>query len=197
MLIKPDPQQSDEYGCSPESSFINANSTVLDSNSRVNVMNSPLKRPSGVIAAKTISSTNLLNSTENVSMTDQEEHSPADEPPSLKDESEKNVTLEEDNDEEDATATEQPLDDSLSNRSLVYQAADYVVAVHRQSQRQDNYFLQYHKTRPNLFGRPLLVPWYEGGTNKDLYCAVWIQVARLLSPLPPTPPDQANHATDW
>lgn len=82
-------------------------------------------------------------------------------------------------------------------RECVYKAADYVVAVHRQLSRQDTYFLQYHKTKPNLFGLPLLVPWYEGCTNKDLYCAVWIQVARFLSPLPPTPPDQANHATDW
>lgn len=76
-------------------------------------------------------------------------------------------------------------------------AGGYLIAVHRKLSRQETYFLSYHKSRPSLFGVPLLIPCYEGGTNKDLYCAVWIQVARLLSPLPPTPPDQANHATDW
>lgn len=73
----------------------------------------------------------------------------------------------------------------------------YLIAVHRKLSRQDTYFLSYHKTRPSLFGVPLLIPCYEGGSNKDLYCAVWMQVARLLSPLPSTPPDQSNHATDW
>lgn len=76
-------------------------------------------------------------------------------------------------------------------------AGGYLLAVHRKLSRQDTYFLSYHKTRPSLFGVPLLIPCYEDGTNKDLYCAVWVQVARLLSPLPSTPPDQANHATDW
>ncbi|KAJ6625438.1 Ubiquitin carboxyl-terminal hydrolase 32, partial [Pseudolycoriella hygida] len=75
-------------------------------------------------------------------------------------------------------------------------AGNYLIAVHRKMSRQDTYFLSYHKTRPSLFGVPLLIPCYEGGTNKDLYCAVWMQVARFLSPLPPTPPDQSNHATD-
>lgn len=76
-------------------------------------------------------------------------------------------------------------------------AGGYLIAVHRKLSRQDTYFLSYHKSRPSLFGVPLLIPCYEDGTNKDLYCAVWIQVARLLSPLPSTPPDQLNHATDW
>lgn len=76
-------------------------------------------------------------------------------------------------------------------------AGGYVMAVHRKLSRQDTYFLSYHKTRPSLFGVPLLIPCYEDGSNKDLYCAVWVQVARLLSPLPSTPPEQANHATDW
>lgn len=73
----------------------------------------------------------------------------------------------------------------------------YLIAVHRKLSRRDTYFLSYHKTHPSLFGVPLLIPCYEAGTNKDLYCAVWVQVARLLSPLPSTPPDQSNHATDW
>lgn len=77
-------------------------------------------------------------------------------------------------------------------------AGGYLIAVHRKLSRMDTYFLSYHKTRPSLFGVPLLIPCYEDGTNKDLYCAVWVQVARLLSPLPSTPPEQsANHATDW
>lgn len=74
-------------------------------------------------------------------------------------------------------------------------AGRYLIAVHRKLTRQDTYFLSYHKTRPSLFGVPLLIPCYENGTNKDLYCAVWRQVNRLLSPLPPMP-DQANHAAD-
>lgn len=74
---------------------------------------------------------------------------------------------------------------------------NYLIAVHRNLCRQDTYFLSHHKTRPGLFGVPLLIPCYEGVTNKQLYCAVWTQVSRLLSKLPPTPPDQANHATDW
>ena len=76
-------------------------------------------------------------------------------------------------------------------------AGGYLIAVHRKLSRQDTYFLSYHKSRPSLFGVPLLIPCYKNGTNKDLYCAVWVQVARLLSPLPSTPPDQSNHATDW
>lgn len=73
----------------------------------------------------------------------------------------------------------------------------YLIAVHRKLSRQDTYFLSHQKTRPSLFGVPILIPLYDGVKNKDLYYSVWIQVARLLSPLPPTPPDQANHATDW
>ncbi|XP_055373307.1 ubiquitin carboxyl-terminal hydrolase 32 isoform X2 [Condylostylus longicornis] len=83
-------------------------------------------------------------------------------------------------------------------RNLHYSHAKigkYLVAVHRKLNRQDAYFLSYHKTRPNLFGVPLLIPCYENATNKDLYCAVWVQVNRLLTPLPPTP-DQSNHAAD-
>lgn len=83
------------------------------------------------------------------------------------------------------------------NDAALKKAGGYLIAVHRKLSRQDTYFLSYHKSRPSLFGVPLLIPCYENGTNKDLYCAVWIQVARLLSPLPATPPDQSNHATDW
>lgn len=98
-----------------------------------------------------------------------------------------------------------PLSDKCNGKSAIKNcyrdghrtAGHYLIAVHRKMSRQDTYFLSYHKSRPSLFGVPLLIPCYEGGTNKDLYCTVWMQVARLLSPLPPTPPDQSNHATDW
>ncbi|XP_037930663.1 ubiquitin carboxyl-terminal hydrolase 32 isoform X2 [Teleopsis dalmanni] len=76
-----------------------------------------------------------------------------------------------------------------------YKVGKYLVAVHRKITRQDSYFLSYHKTRPSLFGVPLLIPNSNGGTHKDLYCAVWLQVSRLLSPLPAST-DQANHAAD-
>jgi hypothetical protein len=71
---------------------------------------------------------------------------------------------------------------------------DYMIAVHRKFTRQDTYFLSHHKTKPSLFGFPLLVPLNEGTQNKDLYCSVWMQVSRLLSPLPPS--STQNHAED-
>lgn len=83
-----------------------------------------------------------------------------------------------------------------SNQQVPKSPANYLIAVHRKLSRQDTYFLSHHKSRPGLFGVPLLIPCYDGVTNKELYCSVWLQVARLLSPLPPTPPDQSNHATD-
>ncbi|XP_037024901.1 ubiquitin carboxyl-terminal hydrolase 32 isoform X4 [Bradysia coprophila] len=96
-----------------------------------------------------------------------------------------------------------PLSDKCNGKSAITScyrdgrrtAGNYLIAVHRKMSRQDTYFLSYHKSRPSLFGVPLLIPCYEGGTNKDLYCTVWMQVARLLSPLPPAS-DQSNHATD-
>ena len=86
----------------------------------------------------------------------------------------------------------------LSPRKISFsRKTNYLIALHRKLSRQDTYFLSHHKSKPGLFGVPLLIPCYEGVTNKDLYCSVWLQVSRLLSPLPPTPPDQSNHATDW
>lgn len=72
----------------------------------------------------------------------------------------------------------------------------YLMVIHRQVTRQDSYFLSHRKIRHSVFGLPLIIPIIEGGTHKDLYKAVWIQVNRLLSPLPAAT-DQANHATDW
>lgn len=80
--------------------------------------------------------------------------------------------------------------------SQQYKVGKYLIAVHRKITRHDSYFLSHHKSRPSLFGVPLLIPNMEGGTHKDLYCAVWQQVSRLLSPLPAST-DQANHAADW
>lgn len=97
------------------------------------------------------------------------------------------------------SAIKRPPSAGSGSASGVYhqQKGNYLIAVHRKLSRQDTYFLSHHKSRPGLFGVPLLIPCYDGVTNKELYCSVWLQVARLLSPLPPTPPDQSNHATDW
>nr|XP_029727906.1 ubiquitin carboxyl-terminal hydrolase 32 isoform X3 [Aedes albopictus] len=96
------------------------------------------------------------------------------------------------------SAIKRPPSAGSGSASGVYhqQKGNYLIAVHRKLSRQDTYFLSHHKSRPGLFGVPLLIPCYDGVTNKELYCSVWLQVARLLSPLPPTPPDQSNHATD-
>lgn len=76
-------------------------------------------------------------------------------------------------------------------------ASSYLVAVHRKQTRQDVYFLSQHKHRWEVFGAPLILPSRHETTGQELYAAVWRQVERLLSAPPPTPPDQANHATDW
>lgn len=73
---------------------------------------------------------------------------------------------------------------------------DYLIAIHRKFTRQDTYFLSYHKSKPSLFGVPLLIPLHDGIENKDLYCNVWQQISRLLSPLPVASRDQSNHAED-
>lgn len=57
------------------------------------------------------------------------------------------------------------------------------------------YFLSSQKNRPSLFGMPLIVPCTVHTSKKDLYDAVWIQVSRLASPLPPQ--EASNHAQDW
>lgn len=63
--------------------------------------------------------------------------------------------------------------------------------------RQDVYFLSSQKTRPTLFGLPLVLPCHEGTSRQDLYRLVWTQVARLVSPLPPSEATVPNHAQDW
>uniref|UniRef100_A0A672YFV9 Ubiquitin carboxyl-terminal hydrolase n=1 Tax=Sphaeramia orbicularis TaxID=375764 RepID=A0A672YFV9_9TELE len=62
------------------------------------------------------------------------------------------------------------------------------------SMRTELYFLSAQKNRPSLFGMPLIVPCTVHTSKKDLYDAVWIQVSRLASPLPPQ--EASNHAQD-
>ncbi|KAG8233419.1 hypothetical protein J437_LFUL013413, partial [Ladona fulva] len=74
----------------------------------------------------------------------------------------------------------------------------FIIALHRKMIRQEVYFLSSQKTKPSLFGLPLIVPCGEMTTHQDLYQAVWLQVARLVSPLPPSEASGApNHAQDW
>ncbi|XP_064880257.1 ubiquitin carboxyl-terminal hydrolase 32-like isoform X1 [Oncorhynchus nerka] len=70
----------------------------------------------------------------------------------------------------------------------------YIIAMHRKMMRTELYFLSSQKNRASLFGMPLIVPCTVHTSQKDLYDAVWIQVARLASPLPPQ--EASNHAQD-
>ncbi|XP_045069861.1 ubiquitin carboxyl-terminal hydrolase 32-like isoform X1 [Coregonus clupeaformis] len=70
----------------------------------------------------------------------------------------------------------------------------YIIAMHRKMMRTELYFLSSQKNRASLFGMPLIVPCTVHTSKKDLYDAVWIQVARLASPLPPQ--EASNHAQD-
>nr|XP_055222916.1 ubiquitin carboxyl-terminal hydrolase 6-like isoform X2 [Gorilla gorilla gorilla] len=72
--------------------------------------------------------------------------------------------------------------------------AGYIIAVHRKMIRTELYFLSPRDNRPSLFGMPLIVPCTVHTRKKDLYDAVWIQVSRLVSPLPPQ--EASNHAQD-
>uniref|UniRef100_A0AAY4AMK5 Ubiquitin carboxyl-terminal hydrolase 32 n=1 Tax=Denticeps clupeoides TaxID=299321 RepID=A0AAY4AMK5_9TELE len=73
----------------------------------------------------------------------------------------------------------------------------YIIAMHRKmvrTMRAELYFLSSQKNRPSLFGMPLIVPCTVHTHARDLYDAVWMQVSRLASPLPP--PEASNHAQD-
>lgn len=61
----------------------------------------------------------------------------------------------------------------------------------------DDYFLSSQKAHPDLFGTPLILPCQESTSNQNLYQFVWTQVARLVSPLPPSEAKIPNHAQDW
>ncbi|XP_074026841.1 ubiquitin specific protease 32 isoform X2 [Leptinotarsa decemlineata] len=82
---------------------------------------------------------------------------------------------------------------SVSSKSS-QKCPSYLVTVHRKCVRQETYFLSQQKSKPSLFGIPLLLGFSEKSTCQSLYEAVWGQVTRLLSPLPQS--DQTNHATD-
>ncbi|XP_063924982.1 ubiquitin carboxyl-terminal hydrolase 32 isoform X2 [Zophobas morio] len=86
-------------------------------------------------------------------------------------------------------STHSSTDSSSSNKFPTY-----LVAVHRKSVRQETYFLSQQKSKPSLFGSPLLLGCHPSSTCQGLYEAVWSQVTRLLSPLPQS--DQTNHAMD-
>ena len=74
----------------------------------------------------------------------------------------------------------------------------FVVAYHRKMERQEAYLLSAQKTRPLLFGLPVMVQCGAEVSGAELYRAVWTQVARLVSPLPPASElGLANHAQDW
>ncbi|XP_041949811.1 ubiquitin carboxyl-terminal hydrolase 32-like isoform X1 [Alosa sapidissima] len=70
----------------------------------------------------------------------------------------------------------------------------YIIAIHRKMMRAELYFLSSQKNRPSLFGMPLIVPCTVHTRARDLYDAVWTQVSRLASPLPPQ--EASNHAQD-
>ncbi|XP_068211640.1 ubiquitin carboxyl-terminal hydrolase 32 isoform X1 [Palaemon carinicauda] len=72
----------------------------------------------------------------------------------------------------------------------------FIIAFHRKMMRQEVYFLSSQKTRPSLFGLPLVVPCHSSTTRQDLYQGVWLQVSRLVSPLPPSEAAGPNHAHD-
>ncbi|KAK5638365.1 hypothetical protein RI129_012660 [Pyrocoelia pectoralis] len=83
---------------------------------------------------------------------------------------------------------------SLTMIAIQTKVPTYLIALHRKCVRQETYFLSQHKSKPILFGIPLLLGCGSMSTCQSLYEAVWSQVTRLLSPLPQS--DQTNHATD-
>ncbi|XP_071486831.1 ubiquitin carboxyl-terminal hydrolase 32-like [Diadema antillarum] len=75
----------------------------------------------------------------------------------------------------------------------------FVVGMHRKMIRMDMYFLAWQKSRPCLFGLPLILPCQPSTAREDLYKLVWTQVARLVSPSKPsdhTTGHNKNHAED-
>ncbi|PIO38445.1 hypothetical protein AB205_0020770, partial [Aquarana catesbeiana] len=95
--------------------------------------------------------------------------------------------------------TEKPVvENGVLNGHVSVQPEDafigYIIAIHRKMMRTELYFLSSQKNRPSLFGMPLIVPCTVQTRKKDLYDAVWIQVSRLASPLPPQ--EASNHAQD-
>ncbi|XP_005089176.1 ubiquitin carboxyl-terminal hydrolase 32 [Aplysia californica] len=73
---------------------------------------------------------------------------------------------------------------------------NFIVGMHRKMNLMDVFFLSSQKSRPSLFGTPLMIPCSETTTNQELYQFVWTQIARLVSPLPPSETKVTNHALD-
>ncbi|XP_071945533.1 ubiquitin carboxyl-terminal hydrolase 32-like isoform X2 [Antedon mediterranea] len=73
-----------------------------------------------------------------------------------------------------------------------------VIAMHRKMMRMDVYFLGWQKSRPALFGTPIILSNHECVTNCELYEEVWTQVKRLVSSPPPSEvaAGNKNHAED-
>ncbi|XP_045101683.1 ubiquitin carboxyl-terminal hydrolase 32-like isoform X2 [Portunus trituberculatus] len=89
------------------------------------------------------------------------------------------------------------LSSSIQHDNDLYNAQKgFIIAFHRKMMRQEVYFLSSQKTKPSLFGLPLVIPCSTVTTQQDLYQAVWTQVSRLVSPLPPTEAPGPNHAHD-
>lgn len=94
--------------------------------------------------------------------------------------------------------TDQP-NNSTSTAAVVTKLPPYLVAVHRKTLRQETYFLHQQRSKPSLFGMPMLLACNQSTTTgQDLYEDAWTQVARLLSPAPPLSETGKllNHATD-
>lgn len=94
-----------------------------------------------------------------------------------------------------ASSCSSSLSDSLP-RSVGDVFKGFIIGYHRKMTHVDDYFLSSQKAHPDLFGTPLILPCQEATTNQDLYQFVWTQVARLVSPLPPSEAKTPNHAQD-
>ncbi|CAI9715032.1 ubiquitin carboxyl-terminal hydrolase 32-like [Octopus vulgaris] len=94
-----------------------------------------------------------------------------------------------------ASSCSSSLSDSLT-RSVGDVFKGFIIAVHRKMIHVDDYFLSSQKAHPDLFGTPLILPCQESTSNQNLYQFVWTQVARLVSPLPPSEAKIPNHAQD-
>lgn len=84
--------------------------------------------------------------------------------------------------------------ESLSRQLELFD--NFLIGVHRKMVLMDVYFMSAQKTRPSLFGTPIIIPRDENTTCQDLYQFVWVQVSRLVSPLPPNEQRMTNHAQD-
>ncbi|XP_041972370.1 ubiquitin carboxyl-terminal hydrolase 32 isoform X2 [Aricia agestis] len=81
-------------------------------------------------------------------------------------------------------------EEAETNRNI-----NYLFAIHRKQVANDAYFVSWQRCRPATFGVPLVVSVRRGASGRELYAAVWAQLARLISARPPAP-SLANHAAD-